>query len=186
MNFIQKNDEHLSIQSYDVQEFFEPSRANEPEPVLISSHFERKRWQLSDQSTFILDKFPDATGASCCFFRSTASQTRTVRFVIRGGHQLLSCPSGGWIVQANEASVSSYWIPQAPVLRTLDSFERILSEESAPIVGFKTSPDELIVEVKIPGSRHLDVAIWCFDPAHANIRQELEQPLVLEKQSIFF
>ena len=71
-------------------------------------------------------------------------------------------------------------------MRTLDSYERILSEESAPIVGFKASSDELVVEVKIPDNRHLDLAIWCFDTDHANILQELEQPIVLEKQSIFF
>lgn len=178
--------EHSSGGTYNLQQIFEPPSKGDFQHVLQSNHFERISWELFDQSTFILDKFSDIEGVSCCFVRLPSGQARTARFVVHGGYELLSCLSGGWLLKANEATLPSYWITQAPVLRTFDSFGRMLSEETASITGFKSSSKDLAVEIAISDDRHLDMSLWCFHHNNSNIIEELEQPLVLEKQSIFF
>jgi len=170
---------------YSLQQLFEPPAGVEFQQVLNSSHFERTQWDFFGRATLILDKFPDAEGASCCFVRLPIDEERVVRFVVQGV-QLESCSSGGWLLRPIEATVPSYWIPQPPVLRTFDPNGRILSEESASIVGIKASSKELTVEFKIPNNMHLDWTLWRFPPEASHIQAALDQPLVLEKQPIFF
>ena len=55
-----------------------------------------------------------------------------------------------------------------------------------PIVGFKTSANELEIEIKVSANKHLDMAIWCFQPSKSHILKDLEKPLVLENQPVFF
>lgn len=183
---MKKHVTHSSERTYTLQEIFTPPSNNEFQYIVQSRFFERIRWDLTDQSSFILDKYPDIDGASCCFVRLSPDQELSSRFIVHGGYQLLSCASGGWILKAIEATAPSYWIPQAPVLRTFDSFGRMLSEETVPIAGFKTSANELEIEIKISANKHLDMALWCFQPSKSNILEDLEKPLVLEKQSVFF
>lgn len=172
--------------AYTLQEIFTPPPNNEFQYSVQSRFFERIYWNLPDRSSFILDKYPDIEGVSCCFARLSPEQELSSRFIVNGSYQLLSCASGGWILKAIEATAPSYWIPQTPVVRTFDSFGRMLSQETAPIVGFKTSTNELEIEIKNSANKQLDLAIWRFQPDKSNILQDLEKPLVLENQSVFF
>ncbi len=181
-----KHDQLSLSRTYDLQQTFSPSPDTEFQHVLRSSNCERIQWKLPDQSSYILDKFPGTEGVSCGFIRLSPNQDLNARFVVHGGYQLVSCSSGGWILKAIDETTPSYWIPQAPVLRTLDSFDRILSEETASFTRFQTSSQTLEVELRIPGNTHLDIAVWCFHPNNSHILKELEQPLTLEKQPVFF
>ena len=116
---------------YELQQLFSSSLEVEIEEVIQSSNFERTRWSCPDQSSFILDKFPNFSGVTCCFARLSSDQEVNLRLIVRGGHELISCPAGGWLLKATTENVSSYWIPQPPVLRTEDALGRILSEETA-------------------------------------------------------
>lgn len=168
------------------QQIFEPSANTIFQHVVNSKHFERVSWNISEQSTFILDKFPDMKGATCCFGRFLSGKARSVQLVASGGHELVSCSSGGWLLKAFSASVPSYWIPQLPVLRKVDAHGRILAEEKVAIVEFKTTSSDFSVVITIPEGMHLDMTIWCFKAGDSNIVEELEKPLALEKQSVYF
>jgi hypothetical protein len=108
-----------------------------------------------------------------------------VRFTVQGEYQLISCPSGGWLVKAAETAFPSYWIPQAPLLRVFDASGRILSEKSTAIAGFEATSTNLAIEIKTSGNMQLDLALWRLPPGNAGIVAELERPLVLEKQPAF-
>ena len=179
------NEEALKYQTYDLQQLSAPPENMEIQQVLTSDQFERIRWDLIGQATCILDRFPDIGNTSCCFVRLQPGLERTVHFIVQGNYQLVLCPSGGLLVKPSEAASPSYWIPQPPILRTFDSYDRILSEKTASIVGFVATPRHLAVEIRIPENLHLDLTLWRFSSEEYNIQAELEKPLVLEKQPIF-
>ena len=79
----------------------------------------------------------------------------------------------------------SYWIPQPPLARRLDSQQRILSEKPASIAGFSVSSGELSVEVEIPENMNLDWTIWRFPAEESGIHTALDRLLVLETQPLF-
>lgn len=171
---------------YDLQQLFESSASTKFQQLLQSKTFSRMRRDLANQATLILDTFPDTESASCCFLRLAGNDALTVRFTTQGDYRLVSCPSGGWLVKPTETTLPSYWIPQAPLLRVFDSSGRILSEESPAIVGFEARSTNLAIEIKTFGKMQLDLTLWRFAPGEAGIMAELERPLVLEKQPIFF
>ena len=75
---------------------------------------------------------------------------QSVHFVAQGANRIESCPSGGWMLKPGNTALPSYWIPQPPSARKLDSQGRILSEKKVPIASFNISPEELSVEVEFP------------------------------------
>lgn len=168
-----------------LQKVFEPPADTECKRLLDSVFFERTQWNLPGCTTLVLDKFPDTKGASCCFIRLPPGNTRTARFIVQGGYQAESCLSGGWLLKPLETGNPSYWIPQAPLSRTFDSCDRILSEQSAEISGVTASSTELVVEINIPDNRYADITVWQFLPEASGIQSALERPLSLETQSIY-
>jgi len=171
--------------TYELQQLLEPPADTEPEHAVNSACFERIQWDSFNKATLILDRFPDETGASCCFLRIPPGDEQMIRFIVKGGYQAVACLSGGWLLKPVEATLPSYWIPQAPVLRTFDSSDRILSETSVSLAGFMASSSELTVDIETPGNMHLDITVWRFLPEASYIHEALERPLVLETQSIY-
>jgi hypothetical protein len=171
--------------TYELQQLLEPPADTEPEYAVNSACFERIQWDSFNKATLILDRFPDETGASCCFLRIPPGDEQMIRFIVKGGYQAVACLSGGWLLKPVEATLPSYWIPQAPVLRTFDSSDRILSETSVSLAGFMASSSELTVDIETPGNMHLDITVWRFLPEASYIQEALERPLVLETQSIY-
>ena len=181
-----KQKTRLSVQGiYELQQLVEPPADAEFKLVVNSTCFERTQWDSFNNATLILDRFPDETGASCCFLRIPPGDERISRFIVKGNYQIVSCPSGGWLLKPAEATLQSYWIPQAPVLRTFDSSGRILSEDSVSFAGFRASSSELTVDIDIPGNMHLDITLWRFLPEASHIQAALDRPLALETQSIY-
>src|SRR4029077_13722729 len=131
---------------YTLQELFQPPEGAAARLVVQSKLFTRTEWALPGRAALILDRFPDAPGMSCCFVRLPCGPARIVRFVVDGAQTLASCPSGGWLVKSAGGTDFSYWVPQAPVLRTIDSHRRILSERPASVVGVSASSADATFE----------------------------------------
>jgi hypothetical protein len=174
------NDTLLSLHS-----LFEPPAGTETRHTLESSQFKRIHCDLFGKAALILDSFPDAGGASCCFLRMPSGKARTARFVARGVQRIESCPSGGWVLKSAETAQPCYWIPQPPLARKLDSQQRILSEKTASIASFGISSEELSIELEIPADMYLDWTIWRFPAEGSGICSALDRLLVLEKQPLF-
>jgi len=172
-----------------LQGLFDPPVDTTTQEVLKSGQFERTHCNLtgdlSGNATLLLDSFPDTDGASCCFLRIPSGEARSVRCTVQGVSQIESCQSGGWLLKPAAHNLPSYWIPQLPQARKLDSQQRILSEQSVAITGFNVTSDELSIEMEIPGDMSLDWAIWRFPATDSAISASLERPLVLETQPIF-
>jgi len=64
--------------------------------------------------------------------------------------------SGGWLLKAVDADAPSFWIPQAPILRTLDDRGHITAERPASVAGLRASTNEMAVELQLPAN-------WCLD-----------------------
>jgi hypothetical protein len=176
---------HTSDIQLSLQDLFELPADAETGHTLGSSQFKRVHCDLFGKATLVLDSFPDAVGASCCFVRMPLGKARSVRFVAQGVNRIESCPSGGWMLKSTDVTLPSYWIPQPPLTRNLDSQQRILSEKTASITGFSISSGELSVEVEIPENMNLDWTIWRFPAEESNIHTPLDRLLVLETQPLF-
>ena len=139
----------------------------------------------AESPELVLDRFPDAGGASCCFLRLTATARRNVDVVLDGGYGTQSCPSGGWLLRPSDAQRPSYWIPLAPVLRARDANGRILSEETAPVGAFLPGALSTTIVLAERGGLDLECAIWCLPPAAVELVEELQSTRVLERQPLF-
>ncbi|MDB4409744.1 hypothetical protein N9235_02940 [Gammaproteobacteria bacterium] len=167
-----------------LHDLFEPPVDAEFQHVLDSSQFTRIHCNLFGKAALVLDSFPDAGGASCCFIRMPLGKERSVRFAAQDVNRIESCPSGGWMLIPTEATLPSYWIPQLPLARRLDSEQRILSEKTAAIVGFSVSSGELSAEVEIPENMNMDWTVWRFPAEKSGIPTTLDHLLVLETQPL--
>jgi len=176
---------HSSDILLSLRNLFEPPVGSETRQALESGRFKRIHCELSSKVSVVLDSFPEAGGASCCFVRVPLGKARSIRFVAQGVNRIESCPSGGWMLESTEAALPSYWIPQPPLVRSLDSQQRILSEKPASIGGISATSGQLSVEVEIPENMHLDWAIWCFPAKETDINTALDRLLVLETQPLF-
>ncbi|MDX2419356.1 MAG: hypothetical protein QNK19_17995 [Xanthomonadales bacterium] len=176
---------HSSDTVFPLHELFEPPVETETQQVVESSQFNRIQYDLFGKATLVLDRFPDNSGASCCFVRILSGKAQSVHFVVQGANRIETCPSGGWVIKPDKATLPSYWIPQPPLARKLDSQRRILSEEKASIAGFIISSEELSVEIEVPGNMDLDWTIWQFPAKDSGIHSTLDRLLVLERQPFF-
>ena len=167
-----------------LQNLFEPPGDAIKRPALESGQFVRTHCDLQGTAALILDSFPDTSRTSCCFIRTSLGTTRSVRFVAQGANQIESCASGGWVIRSTEATSASYWIPQPPLARTLDTEQRILSEQKVLIAGFSASSEGLSVEIEIPRNTNLDWTIWRFPADESAILSTLNSPLVVETQPL--
>ena len=175
----QASDIQLSL-----QHLFEPPDA-QTRQTLESAQFRRIQTELANKAAVVLDSFCEEGGASCCFLRLPLGEARSARFVAQGVNRIESCPSGGWTLKPTDATLPSYWIPRAPMVRKLDAQQRILSEKPASVGGFSASSDELSIEVKIPENMNLDWTMWCFPASATGTATALDRLFVLETQPLF-
>lgn len=183
---MQPHDAESAFETFNIEKIFEQSETDNSEQIFNTARFTRECSSTPDKDTVILDRFPDTRGVSCCFLRLSPGKPRTVRLLVCNVEQLESCAAGGWLLKPGEETSPSYWIPQAPILRTLDSAGRILSENPAAVVEFGFSPNALSVKIEIRENMYLDLTVWRIDSQESAIKKGLEHPLTLEKQPIFF
>ncbi|MGD8631535.1 MAG: hypothetical protein PVG72_12520, partial [Gammaproteobacteria bacterium] len=167
-----------------LEALFEPPSDTEVQHAIETGQFVRAHYNLFGKAAVSLDTFPGSNGASCCFLRIPQEKPGTVRFVAIGIDRVESCPSGGWSLTSTKAGLPSYWIPQLPLARQLDSQQRILSEKSPSITALSVSSEELSIEVEIPVNMNLDWVVWRFTAEESAIHNALDNLLVLEKQTL--
>lgn len=170
--------------TYAIESIFQPPSKSISESFKTRK-FQRKTWRLCDLSTVISDRFPDIDEAACSFFRISSPSSQILRFTVKDINQIESCSAGGWLLKPNHHTSPIYWLPQAPILRTLDSNGRILSETPIAIVGIRVLSQELIFEIETEKNTVLDLTLWRFISDQSDFESELKDLLVLEKQSIF-
>lgn len=160
------------------------------ESVVLTRTVGRKRHQLRDGTEALADTFPDHPGAACAFLRLAAGPARRVRLVFDGTDTAMACGAGGWLLEGHVAEANAaprYWLPQPPVLRTVDANGRILTQRALSLDGFTTDPSGLCLELEVEADKHLDLPVWRFAPdaAAAGLLAPLQAPSVLERQRWF-
>src|SRR6266404_8442419 len=79
-----------------LRDVFEPPQDSRLSHETRSDFFTRNSWEASGRAIITLDRFLEASGASCGFVRLQPGGVRTARFVLDRAYGLESCPSGGW------------------------------------------------------------------------------------------
>lgn len=177
--------QHVEGSAYYLHQLFEPAGNAGAHEVVRSGRFTRTRRDDAGEAATLLDSFSDAEGVSCCFVRVQRGKARTLSFIAEGAYLLEACPSGGWLLKAVQAESPSYWIPQAPILRTLDDHGHITSERPASVVGLRASPTEMVVELQLPPNGCLDWVCWRIEPSESDILDALQGTISLEEEPYF-
>ncbi len=167
-----------------LRDVFEPPEGSRLRQEIQSDLFARSSWEALGRASVTLDRFLDAD-ASCCFVRLPPSGSRTARFVVESGYALVSCLSGGWWLKPGEATLPTYWIPRRPVSRAMDAQGRTLSEEPTVLSAFQPKGSATTIDLATRNSSPVECVIWRLGPGASAIVDELQQPLVLERQPVF-
>ena len=91
--------------------------------------------------------------------------------------------AGGWLLLATEAPLCHYWLPHAPIARTVDADGHILTESVAELHDILFASDGLSVALTAPAGRCLDAVIWRLPDAV--LVTELQTLSPVETQSYF-
>jgi hypothetical protein len=162
-------------------DLFDASERGVAEPLLVTDLFARSRATLPERGTLLRDDFAGAGGVSCLFVRLRHPSPAGVRFAVDGSYEILSCAAGGWLLKSGGEAAPSFWIPQPPMLRTVDAQGRILQERPSAIAALAVSSRGLAVTVAAFPGHLLDWVIWRIPPEARGLCAELEQLSSLEK-----
>ncbi|MBU1691279.1 MAG: hypothetical protein KJ958_12320 [Gammaproteobacteria bacterium] len=143
----------------------------------------RKLW-LDEQIALIRDGFPEF-GADCVFIRIGSEKNLTCRLELTGGYRIASCVAGGWLLCTEASDLPLYWIPQPPVIRTLDVQQRILEEQHAQLLSITADTCMLSTSIAILAGQVLDLTLWRFNSDAVTWASELDDLLPIETQSYF-
>jgi len=132
----------------------------------------------------VLDRFTKS-GVHCGFLRLPAGQYGNLRLAIPGDHGIKSCLGGGWLVEPESKQDSYYWIPQAPIPRSLTSNGHIVKEMIGHTSGFNISVRSASLEFEIPADYVLDLVAWEIPFQEKETIASLSKLTTLETQSVF-
>jgi hypothetical protein len=177
--------QRLEYDAYSLHQLFEPIENGNTQEIVSASRFIRTQQDDAGEISVLLDRFPGTEGPSCCFVRLRREEARTISFIARGAYLLEASSSGGWLLKAVDAESPSFWIPQAPILRTLDDRGHITAERSASVVGLRASTTEMVIELQLPANWCLDWTCWRFEPSQSDFLDALQHPISLEKEHYF-
>ena len=130
----------------------------------------------------ILDSF--GPEADCLFARIVSGPTPR-SLSLRNDYTVSRCAAGGWLLAPEAGDRPLYWIPQAPVLRTLDSQARILSEKPADLSQFVAGASGIAVSLDPIAGACVDLVIWRFAKHSPAFAAELDRLLPIESQGVF-
>jgi len=138
--------------------------------------------QADSVGAWLLDRC--AGGAACCFLRRRAEEDQSLHLTLSGAYALDAAAAGGWLLVAADPGEPSYWLPQAPMLRTLDGQGHILSERRAELAALALHAGRCTAQFDLPGGFFLDLAVWQLAPGSAIVR-ELQSASALERGPFF-
>lgn len=124
--------------------------------------------------------------AACCFMRVASDRARAINFRLVGSYRVTACASGGWLILPTaDDDLDTYWLPQVPYLRRVDSFGHILEERSLEFSDIAISSATLGFRADIPRNFVLDWSAWRFRAEIRNTVDELRYLLPVEMQRRF-
>lgn len=139
----------------------------------INTHFEILR-----------DDFADV-GAQCAFLRANANDANNqICVTVEGSYRMIVSPAGGWLLHSQGIG-PTYWVPRAPMTRTLDKHARIVSEQTASLINMDLEPSGISATFSLPHGQILDLTIWRFNAGTARWLDELGRTMVIENQPYF-
>ncbi len=168
-----------------LREAFEPPEGPDTSDEIDSIRFRRSVSSVANQGFLKLDRFPDAAGAACCFVHLVPRGGQTVGFALEGVYGITRCRSGGWLLRPTEPNHPGYWIPKAPIYRRRDGNGRIIYEEPASPAGFSPASERSTIDFDVLPDAALECALWRFPCEASEFIDALEQPLAIERQSVF-
>lgn len=151
---------------------------------LQGATFRRSKVALTSDVEVITDCF-DGSGAECSFLRFRTDISSTLTIATAGEYSVHTPRAGGWLLKSGDLGGDAYWVPQAPVLRSLDSQGHIQSHCGATIsaVGVSSSGMELTLEA--PRGRVLDMVVWRVPGDEQELLESLDRLMALEQQKYF-
>lgn len=165
-----------------LRDLFDAQYWTRAEPVVTTSVGARVRRTSADGGVTVLhDNFPGEPGVDCAFVRVASGTVSQLRFVAQGAFRVVSCVAGGWYLEALDAEADSYWVPALPMLRSVDSHDRILIEQDAALQAFGATDGGFEVAFDAPAGLFLTWAVWRVAPQARSISAELQTLLNLER-----
>ncbi len=146
--------------------------------------FNRHRFWLDEEIALVRDSYPEL-GADCTFIRIAREKNITCRLELTGGYRIATCAAGGWLLRSEASDSPIYWIPQPPVIRTLDVQKRILTEQHAQLLGITADTNMLSTSIAVLAGQTLDLTLWRFNSDTATWASALDELLPIETQSYF-
>ena len=176
-----------NILEISISEIFHSGPSNNPKAIIEASNFIRNHTEHESGLQTVCDSFTDA-GVTCCFIRFPNNTLQKVNLSISGGYELTTSFAGGWLLKPIDRSIDKdiYWLPQSPMLRSLDRDGHILSMQTVELTGASVSISTMSAEFMVPAEKNLDLVIWKFPPKQSSIVKDLKVPLfTLESHKMF-
>lgn len=151
---------------------------------LQGATFRRNKFELTGNVEVITDRFDDS-GAECSFLRFRTDISSTLTIVTAGEYSVYTPQAGGWLLKSGNLEGDTYWVPCAPVLRSLDAQGHIQSHCGATIsaVGVSSSGMELTLEA--PPGLVVDLVVWRVPGNEQELLESFDHLTVLEQQKYF-
>jgi len=132
----------------------------------------------------VIDRF-SSNPIACIFLRFPPAQNRRVILGMPGNYRLAACAAGGWLALPAVREWPSYWIPHAPVFRSLDAQGHLLVERSAEITGLAATDCLSSLEIETSPALCLDWLAWRIPAAETALLDSLQHLNCLESQPVF-
>lgn len=152
--------------------------------TLSLQEFNRHNLWLDENTSLVRDGYPEF-GVDCVFIRVASEKNLTCRLELTGGYRIACCAAGGWFLRTDDSDLPLYWIPQTPVLRTLDTHLRILAEQDAQLNAISADSNLLSTSISLLAGQVLDLTLWRFKSDPETWASELDDLFPIETQSHF-
>jgi hypothetical protein len=168
----------------DLNELFFPDPERPAACGIKNPNFIRTRIDPAPGISIVLDRF-STTSAQAVFLRISGSAVNKANIGLSGGYKMESCSAGGWLLQPNDVALDTFWIPQFPTLRHVDSDLHIRDQKFATTEGLSASANALDLTFVIPNNWLLDVVVWRLPGNEADWTQGLQALSTIESQRYF-
>ncbi len=146
--------------------------------------FHRISYKSPDHNMEILaDNF--GNDAICEFVRLTVRGEKYLLLILPDEYDVLMSQGVGWLCRSSYPDKFHYWLPLRPIARTYEKFDRIIKEESLPVIKIDILRNDSCALFKIPeGYDFIEFVVWTL-PSGAALFEELYSLSSQELQRIF-
>ncbi len=167
-----------------IADLFSPDSPGKPVVSINEGALSREIITGESEVSWVVDRF-SSNPIACIFLRLPPTQNRRVKLGMPGSYRLLACAAGGWLALPAVRDRPSYWIPRAPVFRSLDPQGHVLAEQPAEITGLAATDCLTSVEIESSPEFCLDWLAWRIPAAETQLLDSLQHLNSLERQPVF-